>query len=176
MILTQIVRLPVEERKIEKNWTFFIEDGVMYCLYSIQPYMLFINQNGEWTRVEAKEKELDWIHTDQFICTSTKPILIGDEYLVLFHTKINGKFSQGALIINKETKQITHYTNRPIRFPFTGEGWQRGLLYVSGALYVAERNLLRIFAGEGDTNSISWDFDAKEFMNMIKKNTPSITF
>lgn len=171
----EIVRLPVEGRKIEKNWVFFIEDDILFCLYSIQPYMLFEDDGGKWVKVETKEKELDWI-SEGLICISTRPVLIKDEYLVLFHTKVGKKYSHGALIINKETKQITHYTNRPIFFPFTGEGWQEGLLYISGGVYVEERNLLQIFGGEGDTHSIRFDFSADDFMIMIKQNTPNESF
>ena len=162
--------LPIECGKIEKNWVFFIEDGCLYCIYSLSPYQLFAQGKDGWKEVVTEPTIIDFPYGDERICNSTKPVLIGNEYVMLFHTKTGKNYFHGACVVDKQTKKITHYTKQPIHFPFTGEGWQRGLLYISGAYYIVERNLLRITAGEGDTNSIRWDFDATEFLNLIKND------
>lgn len=165
----EVVSLPIEPSKIEKNWVFFIEDGCWYCIYSLSPYRLF-SFNGEWKEVSVFQPELDWFHKNILICNSTKPVLIGDSYLMLFHTKEKGIFFQGAVIINKQSKEITHYTKRSIPIKTWGEGFQPNLIYVSGMLYVEEKNLLRIFFGESDSHSCSHDYNADGFVALIKKN------
>lgn len=174
LTFAETIVLPIEQSKVEKNWMFFYEGQQLYCLYSLCPYMLFKREErvhpNQWKQVSVFQPELDWFHKNQRICNSTRPVLIGDEYLMLFHSRESGIYFQGAVIIDKTTKDITHYTKRSIQLPSNAEGWQKGLVYVSGILYVEERNLLRLFAGEGDSHSISWDFKADEFVAMVKQN------
>lgn len=166
---SEVISMPIEGSRFEKNWVFFVEDGCWYCIYSISPYMIFALKK-EWEQVSVFQPEIDWFHKDVMICNSTKPLLVCDEYLMLFHTKEGGIFFQGAIIINKRTKEITHYTKRPITIKKYAEGFQSGLIYVSGILYVEEKNLLRIFFGEADSHSCSNDYNADEFVAMVKEN------
>lgn len=169
------VKLPIETGKIEKNWVFFSEDGNLYCVYSISPYRLFFSRDGaNWTAVSVKSIELNWFHKDVRICNSTRPVLIGSEYLMFFHTKNNGTYYHGAAIINAETKELTHYTMHNIDVPSVGEGWQKGLLYISGLLYIKERDLIQVFAGEGDSHSVRIDYKASDFVGFVKEHTPQI--
>jgi hypothetical protein len=173
-IFSNTIILPIECGKIEKNWVFFFEGDMAYCIYSISPYRVFVLNNTEtdakFTELSVFQPELDWFHKNQRICNSTRPVLIGDEYLMLFHSRESGIYFQGAVIINKATKDITHYTKRSIPIKTWGEGFQPNLIYVSGMLYVEERNLLRIFFGESDSHSCSHDYNAGEFVAMVKQN------
>lgn len=165
-----IETLPVEERKVEKNWVFAIEEDAMFCIYSLSPYRLFKEQKNDWKEVSVFQPEIDWFHKGHGIFNSTRPVLIGDDYLMLFHTREAGIYFQGAVIIDAKTKEITHYTKRSIPLRSYAEGFQQGLIYASGMLYVEHRNLLRIFFGEADSHSCSNDYDADEFVAMVKQN------
>jgi hypothetical protein len=167
----EIINLPVEPSKIEKNWVFFVEDGCWYCIYSLSPYRLFAKGESEWSEVSVFQPEIDWFHKGQRICNSTRPVLIGNEYLMLFHSREAGIYFQGAVIIDKATKDITHYTKRSIPIKTWGEGFQPNLIYISGLLYQQEKNLLRVFFGESDSHSCSHDYNADEFVALVKQNS-----
>jgi len=167
----QIVKLPIKTGRIEKNWVFFIEGLDLYCVYSVSPYTLFKFDGKEWTQCGVFPLELDWIHKEQKICNSTKPTLIGNEYLMLFHTKERGIFFQGALLIDKDTKEITHYTKHSIPIKEWGEGFQKNLIYVSGACYLKDKNVLRVFFGEADSHSCHNDYNADEFLAIVRQNS-----
>lgn len=61
-----------------------------------------------------------------------------------------------------------------IDVPSVGEGWQKGLLYISGLLYIKERDLIQVFAGEGDSHSVRIDYKASDFVGFVKEHTPQI--
>jgi len=169
------VNLPIKTSRIEKNWVFFSEDGNLYCIYSINPYRLFFSRNGnDWEEKTVAQPQLAWFQKDALISISTKPVLIGESYLMFFHTKKNGIYYHGAAMIDAETKELTHYTAHPIDMPHVGEGWQKGLLYVSGLLWIGQRNLIQVFAGEGDSHSVRLDYRASDFVESVKEHTPKI--
>lgn len=169
MRLMDCPELGVEEKSIEKNWSFFSEGNNIYCIYSVSPYILFCRVGAKWNKVDVANRKFNWLHKDQFICNSTHPILIGDSYLMFFHTKEGGKYFQGALLIDKTTKEITHATPHSLPIKTCNEGMVSGLNYLSGALYLPAQNIIRLFIGEGDSHSVINDFDATHLINVIKR-------
>lgn len=162
--------LPIAEKKVEKNWAFFSDSVGVYCIYSLNPYLIFASTDllGEWRPINAKQPKLKWIN-DGFISNSTNPILIGDSYLMFFHSKENGVYYHGAVLIDKETKEITHATPRAFNLPFNNEGLAKNILYVSGAIYLKDTDRVRIYCGECDSNSIYYEFDKEKLIKQIKK-------
>lgn len=170
---TTNVYIPIPANKIEKNWAYFFDDYVLHIIYSLNPYRIFkcagwempnLKQSKELT---VKQPTLNWFHKS-FISNSTNPILVGEHYVMFFHSKEAGVYYHGAVLIDQKTKEITHYTRNSIKFPFLGEGFQPTILYISGSVFIPKRNIIRVFAGEADSTSICYDFDATEFMDTIK--------
>ncbi len=167
-------KLPVSKNATEKNWVFFTEDtkpfSTLWCIYSLSPYKIFKTiATSIFDEVTVTDPKIKWWHHNRFICNSTNPILVDDSYLMFFHTKDAGVYSHGACLIDKETKEITHYLRNGLSLPFNGEGLQKNLLYVSGAVYLEKENTIRVLAGEGDSHSIYFDFNKDVLMNEIKK-------
>lgn len=163
--------LPVEYNKIQKNWVFFGEGKRMWCIYSLSPYRLFYSDAetgwGEWYEYPVEQPEISFVHKG-FISNSTNPILLGDEYLMFFHTKELGVYYKGAVIIDAATKKITHYTKHSIPFNARNDGWQKGLHYVSGLMYLDSEDAVRIYFGENDSHSGCFDYKREELLNAIK--------
>lgn len=160
------VELPTKVRDIEKNWLFFFDKEEMYCVYSLEPYRLFKLRDEEWQSVSVQQPPFKWQHKG-FICNSTHPILVNDFYLVLFHTKENGVYFHSAVLLDAETKEIVHIGKRCIPIMTCNEGMVPGLNYVSGAQYMADKNIIRLFIGEGDSHSMYNDFVASDLINEI---------
>lgn len=162
--------LPVKKQLTEKNWVFFAEGERVWCIYSISPYKIFYaDAYNDWKEFKAKDPKIRWWQHNRYICNSTNPILIGDSYLMFFHSKDAGVYSHGACLIDKETKEITHYLRNGLNLPFNGHGLQKTILYVSGAVYLEKESTIRLYAGECDTNSVYFDFNKDELINEIKK-------
>lgn len=163
------VQLPITTSKVEKNWVFFSQLEYVYCVYSVSPYRLFRSLDMvNWEEVKVEQPELKWIDKG-FISNSTNPVLVGDEYLMFFHTKSAGEYYHGALLIDANTKEITHATKKPIRIETGGEGIAPKLKYISGCAYLKNENKIRVFIGEGDSNAVYNDFDAETLIKTIKK-------
>ena len=165
LIDSRATKLPITTSRIEKNWVFISSQKGSYIIYGLNPYRIF--QLGEEKELEVKQPAIKFFH-DSFISNSTNPILVDGSYVMFFHTKANGIYYHGAVLIDPTTKEITHYTRNSIVLPHNGEGFQLGLLYVGGSVYLPETKVIRIFAGEGDAHSVYFDFDAKHFMNTLR--------
>ncbi len=165
----QEVNLPIELNDIEKNWLFFEHNNELYCIYSLSPYQLFKQVGEEWVKVTVKQPKIDFFHKKQ-ICNSTHPIRIGDHYLVFFHTKESGIYFHGAMLLSAKTLEITHYTKNSIFIKDYAEGFQNGLIYVSGCLHLPDQNIIRVYYGEADSHSCYCEFNQDDLINAIKKN------
>jgi predicted GH43/DUF377 family glycosyl hydrolase len=163
------VELPIKTNLTEKNWIFFSEEGVMWCIYSLAPYKIFFEEKGKWEQLEVKQPNMKWWQHNRYICNSSNPILIGDSYLIFYHSKSDGLYSHGACLIDQYSKVMTHYFRHGIPVKVWGEGLQKNLIYVSGAVYLESQNILRIYYGESDSHSCYNDYDAANFMNELKK-------
>lgn len=164
-------RPDIKRGKVEKNYAFFQDENKdLYLVYSLSPYILFKRVFGGWVKVEVMNPDLDWMHKDQFICNSTHPILIGEHYLMFFHTKESGQYFQGAVLINKDTKEIDYCTPYSIPIKTGNEGMVPKMNYVSGAMVVPKQNVVRLFIGEGDSHSVINDFNTEQLINTIKRH------
>jgi len=164
--LNFLVDLPIQQKSVEKNWLFFFDNEDMYCIYSLDPYLLFKFDGKEWFSIPKNQPKFNWKH-EGFICNSTHPVLINNYYLTLFHTKENGIYFHGACLLDKESKEIIHISKKCIPIQTCNEGIQPGLNYVSGAQYLKDKNIVRLFIGEGDSHSVYNDFNASELINAI---------
>lgn len=163
--------LPIETNNTEKNWVYFSEGDTIFCVYSISPYKIFYATKQDdwktWKPYKAKSPKINFIHKSP-ISNSTNPILVGEHLLMWFHTKESGVYYKGAVLIDPKTKNITHYTKNAILFKARNDGIHKGILYVSGLLYLKDKNIVRVFYGEGDAHSCYADYNATNLINLIK--------
>jgi hypothetical protein len=163
--------LPIQLQKCDINWVFFSERERLYCIYQLQPYQLFYSDDIEiWHKQDVVQPKLNWFHKNQFICNSTNPILVHGYYFMMFHSRESGVYHHGAVLINKDTKEIEYYTKNSIIIKDLSliEGWNKTILYVSGAIYFEETDTLRILFGEGDSHACYHEYNATEFIQAIK--------
>lgn len=170
LILEERVELPVPVRDIEKNWVFVGDGKRLFCIYSLQPYLVFERVKKRWVQLERPQPDLKWFHYNQYICNSTNPVLIDEYYLMFFHTKENGVYHHGAalLSLNLEIKFATR-NSIIIKESAIAEGIARGIVYVSGCAYLKKQNTVRVLFGEGDSSACYVDYDKNELLNAIKK-------
>jgi predicted GH43/DUF377 family glycosyl hydrolase len=167
MQFLEVPKLPIKTGKTEKNWVYF-SDGFIYLVYSVNPYLLFKYDTEKWVQCEVESPQLEWFHKGEYLCNSTNPILVGDYYLMFAHTKQAQRFFQMALLIDKNTKEITHYTRNSIPLRNVGtDGIHKGLIYLSGSVVIGDT--LRLLFGEGDSIASYNDYDLESFINEIKK-------
>lgn len=169
-----VPNIPIEVGHIQKNWVYFSDGNKIYCIFSLSPYLIFssdINADKNvWEKVEVSEPNINFIHKSQ-ISNSTNPIKISDtEYLMFFHTKERGVYYKGAVIIDAETKNITHYTPHTIPFNVRNDGMHKGIHYVSGLLLMRGNSEIRVYYGEGDSHSCYAEYDKENLVNAIKSS------
>lgn len=169
-----VPNLPIELQKMEKNWVFISEGDKLYCIYSLSPYKIFVSTKDsdytDWSEVKVYSPELKWFHFGKPICNSTNPIFIDGYYFMMFHSKENGVYFHGACLINPETKEIEYFTKNSLDIKPSEEGRQKGLLYVSGCVYLERLNVVRVYFGEGDSHSSYAEFHKDKLMEEIKKH------
>lgn len=162
--------LPINFGKIEKNWVFFGEGNRMWCIYSLAPYRIFYADAetgwGEWYEYGVEGPYIKFAHRGA-ISNSTNPIKIDGFYLMFFHTKEAGIYYKGALLIDAKTKNIAHYTKKPIQFDARNDGMHKGLHYISSALYLPEQNRVRVYYGENDSHACYVEYGKEELFNLI---------
>lgn len=163
----QVPKLPIKTGRTEKNWVYF-SDGYIHLIYSVNPYLLFKYDGKDWVQCEVESPQLEWFHKGEYLCNSTNPILVGEHYLMFAHTKQAMRFFQMAILIDKNSKEITHYTRNsiPLRNIVT-DGIHKGLFYLSGSVVMGDK--LRLLFGEGDSIASYNDYDLNSFINEIKK-------
>lgn len=171
LICFGIPELPVKMTRMDINWGLFSEDNIVFCIYSLCPYKLFYSFDGlkTWDYFPVSDKKIDWFHKDQFICNSTNPILIDDYYLIFFHTKEMSTYFHGACLIDKSTKEIVYATPNSLNIEPTQSGREKGLLYVSGSVYLQQSNSIRLFFGDCDSHAAYVEYDCSLLIKEIMK-------
>ena len=114
---------------------------------------------------------IDWFHKGHTICNSTNPIDIGEYYLMFFHSKQNGQYFHGAVLLDKMTLDIVYCTKNSINIMDNAKGLHNGLIYVSGSLYLERQQVIRVYFGEADWNAWQIDFNKKDLVEAIIENS-----
>jgi len=165
-------QLPIETKQVEKNWAFLEHGNHLVCIYSLEPYLVFVTKDLEkWEQLKMNEYPIDWFHKGYSICNSTNPIDIGEYYLMFFHSKQNGQYFHGAVLLDKMTLDIVYCTKNSINIMDNAKGLHNGLVYVSGSLYLERQQVIRVYFGEADWNAWQIDFNKKDLVEAIIENS-----
>ena len=109
------INLPIKTNKVEKNWAFLEHANHLVCIYSLEPYLVFVTKDLEkWEQLKMNDYPIDWFHKGHIICNSTNPIDIGEYYLMFFHSKQAGQYFHGAVLLDKMTLDIVYCTKNSI--------------------------------------------------------------
>ncbi len=171
--------LNVKMQNEEKNWVFFSHNDQLWCIYSIEPWIVFRCDNtGLPHEIMSQELTLPRLG-NRYIANSTNPIPVhipnlGDVFLMFVHQYFtpNGKGSrnrtyyQHVLIIDPEKMAPIAWTP----FPIVGGGQSTvgrhdGVVYISGAFIFNQK--LYALAGEGDTNCVMFELTLKDLFSRL---------
>lgn len=170
-----VPELPFERRRIDINWVFFVDEENVWCIYQLFPYTILrkLEHENKWEQLDAPQPPETWFHKGNYICNSTNPVLIGDHYLMFFHTKESGIYYHGAALIDKTTKHLAYTTKNSIEIKHIDkvDGLHKHLLYVSGCVYFADKDIVRVYFGEADSHSSQHDYKGSELIELIINNS-----
>ena len=149
----------------EKNWVIFSHKGRMYCLYSLEPYLL-LEMDDDFTmkRVAVSDDARVPRINLNYLANGTNPVLtthprFGKHYLLFGHTfthsptsnKRNRTYWHYAYVIDYETLALVGATPYPVIGGGGRQGRPDNIMYVSGtAVY---RHNVWLFYGEGDEHT-----------------------
>ena len=110
--------------KTEKNWCFYPEDGLLYCLYSVYP-LVIEREQGENITLETRDV-LSKVTKNAPTFNSLPPIDLDGPKLIFYHWKdvrssATGfkwlEYKLGAFLVTSDYKKVLAYTEEPL---FTG--------------------------------------------------------
>lgn len=168
----------IKTRQEEKNWMFFEYADELYCLYSIEPFIV-MQLDDQFRPKKSMETNLRFRRLDfRYIACSTNPILvnfpnIGEVFFMFVHQFLtpNGKGSrnrtyyQHALVFDPKTLLPLAWTPAPLTGGgLSTKGRHDGVVYFSGA-YVY-KDAIYATSGEGDSNCAIYKFP----IDLIEKN------
>lgn len=153
------LELPLPIAPVEKNWVLFAHDGVLHCLYRLDPLTIFARgSDTKWRLV--KREENGW--GDDFAGTlsnSANLIPFMGGHLGFWHSVVGGRYVQGALLLDRDLT-IRYRTPALLDGAHVKAGHKPGALYVSALLRRGASILA--FYGEGDAHTSVAEFDAAE--------------
>jgi len=168
--LFDYLELPLKQKQTEKNWSVFVHNDELYCLYSLDPFILFRHKGFSWKLVKEEENGLINILQNRLPGAgylSLSAMTQWDERLMLgfWHTYVKGVIYQGAFILNMETFDITEFTPPLLDGKEFTDGYKKYICYVSG-LVVNESNV-EVWFGECDSHTSMLELDKKELTDIL---------
>ena len=141
--------LPIRPRSVEKNWSLFEHRGCLHCLYSLDPLTIFVRHHDrKWQLVKAEDN--GWSsRLGGSISNSTNLIPFDDGYLGFWHTRIDGRYVQGAFHLDQRLS-IAAVTGVLLDGAEIRDGFKPGVLYVSAL--VEDEGRILAFYGEADSH------------------------
>ncbi len=143
------------QKKVEKNWTFFEKDNKLYLIYSVNPMIVYeVNIDDlSSTLIKNLTNELEW-SIEGYLSSSTNPIKISENrYIMGIHSRDrNSIYHQGFLVFD-DNFDIINCSKNPYLSGGDFDGIHQNVIYTS-SLSMIGKNLV-CFAGDGDTKTIS---------------------
>lgn len=180
IILYDHLDLPLKRKRVEKNWMVFVWNENLYCVYSLDPLVIFQHKGFSWKLVKEEENGLlnvlkTRLSGSGFLSLSAITHWRDQYMLGFWHTYVNNIIKQGAFILDMATLDIVQFTE-PI---IDGEGWddgyKKGICYVSGL--VVNEETVEVWCGEADSHTSMLEFNKAELTDLLvrypfKKQTP----
>ncbi|NER36906.1 MAG: hypothetical protein F6J93_23540 [Oscillatoria sp. SIO1A7] len=152
---------PFEAFDEEKNWSFFMHEGLLMCLYSFEPYIILEIDLERGTTQKVLEAALNyqWYDKGKFIGNSTNLVSWDrDHYILFIHDFLdpryelrNRTYMQYGTLISKKTLLPTSIIPRPLEIGGDEPGRHPGVHYTSAL--VNREDGLYAFYGQGDSHT-----------------------
>ena len=152
---------PFEPSWEEKNWSFFVHEGSLMCLYSFKPYIILeIDlERGITTKLLEVDPDYQWYDKGKFIRNSTNIVPWDDDHYILFihdfldprYEPRNRTYMQYATLISKKTLLPTSIIAEPLQMGGEEGGRHPGVHYTSALVNQDEG--LYAFYGQGDSHT-----------------------
>lgn len=156
--------LPTELQPIEKNWVLFAHRGDLHCVYKLDPLTIF-RFGRERTWIPVCDEDNGWAaELPGTLSNSANLIPFDDGYLGFWHTIDDGRYVQGAYLLDAELR-IRYRTGVLLDGREVCEGFKPGVLYVSGLVAVDDRVLA--FYGEADAHTGVAVFDREQLRQTL---------
>ncbi len=161
------LELPVAIDRVEKNWVLFERGGTIHCLYRLDPLTIFARKRrGSWTLVRREPS--GWSgELEGGLSNSTNLIPFMDGFLGFWHTRLHGRYVQGAFLLDADLR-LRFRTGVLLDGADVREGFKPGVLYVSAL--VEHRGTILAFYGEGDAHTSVAIFDARELEDELRRS------
>ncbi|MGK7887019.1 MAG: hypothetical protein AB4057_20620 [Crocosphaera sp.] len=155
-----ILEPPFEPSREEKNWSFFVHEGVLMCIYSFNPYIILEVDLEKGTTHKILEENLSyqWYDKKKFVGNSANVVSWDDEHYITFvhdflepkHEQRNRAYMQYGVLISKKTLLPTNIIPRPLVMGGDEPGRHPGVHYTSSL--INREDGLYGFYGQGDTH------------------------
>ncbi len=179
--LCMVLDPPFKANMEEKNWSMFVHEGKLLCIYSFDPYIVLhidlVNRKTS-TVVNDGGGVFGWIDkSSRFISVSTNPISWDEQHYIIFvHDYLdldesdqrNRVYMQYAVLIDKLTLIPNSVIPSPLLMGGQEQGRHPGVHYTMSL--VNKDKKLYAFYGEGDTHSGVVIFDNKILADMFLKH------
>ncbi|MEA5532393.1 hypothetical protein [Crocosphaera sp. XPORK-15E] len=172
LTLRWILEPPFEASSEEKNWSFFVHEDSLMCVYSFKPYVILeIDlERGRTYKILEAEPNYQWYDKGKFVGNSTNLVSWNEDHYIMFvhdflepkHEQRNRAYMQYGTLISKRTLLPTSIIPRPLIIGGDEPGRHPGVHYTS-ALVNREDGLYG-FYGQGDTHTGIVVFN-KDYLN-----------
>ncbi|MGK7939872.1 MAG: hypothetical protein AB4062_06925 [Crocosphaera sp.] len=161
--LVCILEPPFQAFYEEKNWSFFVHEDSLMCLYSFQPYIVLkIDiKSGKTEKFIEANLDYEWYNKEKFIGNSSNIISWdANHYILLIHDFLDPKYDkyeprnrtylQYGVLISKKTLLPTHIIPKPLQMGGEEKGRHPGVHYTTAL--VNKEDGLYSFYGQADSH------------------------
>ncbi len=163
--------LPIKMNRFEKNWLLWEWNGELYCIYSIDPLVIFKLEGWSWKLLKNEENGIAHFIREQlpnagYISVSAITPLDETRMLAFWHTIHDGIYKQGIFVLDMSTLDVTCLTE-PVLQGGGLKGYKPEALYVSGLVVAGDK--LEVWCGEADANTCMIEIGMKDVHDLIAK-------
>ena len=151
----------------EKNWGWFVSGGKIMLLYLLSSRWIIMEYDEEThrlTEVVNVPFQISWL-AGSMASVSSLPVAYGDDFLVWYHSRVDGFYHHSAVIFDGKTFEPKYWYDDTIFHGGHTDGRHPFALYISSC--VIEDDRLLLFYGEGDSHASVMVVDRKEFEELV---------
>ncbi|MDJ0511176.1 MAG: hypothetical protein QNJ64_18255 [Crocosphaera sp.] len=144
----------------EKNWSFFVHEDSLMCLYSFDPYILLKVdlESGKTEKILEVNLDYEWYEQGKFIGNSSNIVSWDkDHYILFIHDFLDPKYEprnrtylQYGVLISKKTLLPTHVIPKPLQMGGEEKGRHPGVHYTTAL--INKEDGLYTFYGQADSH------------------------
>ena len=158
------IKLPIETKNVEKNWTFISIDDELFLIYNINPITVFKVNLDDMTCESYKKVDtsIDW-SVKGYVSASTNPIKFSENtHIMGFHTRDkNLIYHQGFLEFDSEFNVI-NYSKHPVISSGDYQTINPKVIYTMSLKLDSINDEIQCFCGDGDSKTTIISYKIKE--------------